>query len=101
MANDHGDGGRNQPRRGPQDAFDQRQPANLVQDLRQVRLHPGALAGGQYDYVDITQANLRMLADGWFWLFNQFMAFNNLIDLFGGQTDSFADLACDFTLCRS
>ena len=37
--------------RSPDHAFDDRQPADPVQDLWQLRLHPSALPGGQYDDV--------------------------------------------------
>ena len=69
------------------------QPADLVQDLGQLRLHPGALAGGQYDDVDITQANPVMFSQlSHVWLFDQFIALNDVVDLLRGQAQALADL---------
>ena len=56
VADDQRDARRLQCRGGPDHALDDRQAANLVQDLGQLRLHPGALAGGQDNDVYVIHA---------------------------------------------
>ena len=94
--------------RGPEHAFDERQAADLVQDLRQLRLHPGALPGGQDDDVYVTHARgIQTLILVWvaradsIWLFNQFIAFDDVVDLLGGQAEALSDLPGDVSFGRA
>jgi hypothetical protein len=53
VAHDGEDVGRLQRCRGGEHVADQRDPADLVQDLRTLRLHARSLTGGENDYGEI------------------------------------------------
>ncbi len=106
MADDHRDAGGKEARRGTKNTLDDRKTTDFMQDFGQLRLHPGALPGGENYDVDVTHWRriqtpmlIRMQANQ-IWLFDQFISLYDVVDLLRGQPQTFSYFTSDVPLGR-